>query len=805
MKTPLSWIREYVDLEAPAAEVARRLTFSGIELEGMEVTGGQAGGVIVGEVRSVEKHPQADKLSVCRVFDGKEELQVVCGAPNVAAGGKYPFAPIGCVLLGGELKIKKAKLRGVESFGMLCSAAELGLSSDHAGLMVLDAAASAGTPVADLLGPPDTVFELEITPNRPDCLGLIGIARELAALYGKPLRKPEVSVAESGPSVDAEATVEVESPSDCPRYTARVLHNVTVGPSPDWMRDRLEKAGIRSINNVVDITNYVMLETGHPLHAFDLRLLEGGTVKVRRARDGEKMTTLDGIERTLDPGMLVIADATRPVALAGVMGGAGSEIREDTTSVLLESATFDPGLVRHASRSLMLFTDSSYRFERGVNIETVEEASRRAAGLMIELAGATLCRGVVDVRVPPVPLREIDLRLDRVRSLLGAEVEDARILEVLQSIELKTGTPSGGRVRVTIPHFRFDLEREVDLIEEVARLHGLDQIPPAPSSCPPIHGADDTPVQQVEQVRALLIHLGLQEIVTYSLVPEAQMNLFDPADADQRIVLPRPVTADQAVLRTRLTPQLVETLGRNRARQVHQAALFEIGKVFHQRIREGKSSRQESLHLGVGLMGRPQTGAMLLRQPPTPEEMFRWVKGVWERVAEAHRLEDWKLEPSSLPFFEKGFGCDLVLHGQPAGWLGLVSAAIRREWRLNDPVGILEVMASPVAHRAPARVQYQAVPAYPSVSRDVALVADATLHHETIVAAIRKAAPPELEQVQLFDIFSGGALEKGRRSLAYALTYRSSARTLTDDEVNGYHNSVKEVLKRELNVEIREG
>jgi len=801
MKTPLTWLKQYVDIEAPAKDIAQRLTFSGIELEGMEFIGGQVDGVVVAEVRAVEKHPQADKLSVCRVFDGKEEVQVVCGAPNVTAGGKYPFAPIGAVLLGGELKIKKAKLRGVESFGMLCSAAELGITGDHSGLMTLDAQAAPGTPMSAILGPPDTVFELEITPNRPDCLSMIGVARELSALYGTPLKKPAVEISESGPDVHQEATVRVADQTDCPRYTARVLHNVKIGPSPAWMSECLEKAGIRPINNVVDITNYVMLETGHPLHAFDLRLLKGNTIDVRRARTGEKMATLDGIDRELDPAMLVIADAEKPVALAGVMGGAGSEIHNDTTSVLLESATFEPGIVRYASRKLMLFTDSSYRFERGVNAATVDWASRRAAQLMIQYAGATLDKGVVDVGVAPAPKRQITLRGDRVRSLLGANVDDQRIADVLRSIELEPGVFSNGTTIVTIPDFRFDLEREVDLIEEVARLHGLDKIPPVASSAAPNPKADDTPVRQVSALRHNLINLGLNEIVTYSLVSEQLMNLFDKSDEAKRIALPRPVTSDQAILRTMLTPQLVETLGRNRARQMNQAALFEIGKVYHQSSPEQYG---EIRRIGIGLMGRPQISGVLQRKPASREEMFGWIKGLWERIAERHRITDWSIQPASLPFFEAGYGYALNIDGKPAGWLGLITPVIRKEWRLSDPVAVLEVDCAPIAHRVQPRIAYKQVPPYPSVSRDVALVADAALRHETIVATIRKFGPPELENVELFDIFTGDAVGSGKRSLAYSLTFRSASATLTDEVVNGYHDSIKKALKQELNVDIRE-
>lgn len=802
MKTPLSWLKQYIDLDASPAEIARKLTFSGIELEGMESSGGQVDGVVVAEVRAKEKHPQADKLSVCRVFDGREEVQVVCGAPNVEAGGKYPFAPIGAVLLGGELKIKKAKLRGVESFGMLCSAAELGITGDHSGLMTLSPDTVPGTAMSDILGPPDTVYELEITPNRPDCLSMIGVARELAALCGKSLKKPIVALSATGPDVGSEIRVTVSTPADCPRYTARVLHGVKVGPSPEWMRDRLEKAGIRSINNIVDITNYVLLETGHPLHAFDLRLLSGGVIDVRRARDGEKMATLDGVERVLDPSMLVIADAEKPVALAGVMGGAGSEIRADTTSVLLESATFDPAIVRYASRKFLLFTDSSYRFERGVNADTVAWASERAAQLMIELAGATVDRGLIDIRTVTHPPHAIRVRFDRVRSLLGTDISDDRIVEVLSSIELTVSHRESDSATFAIPSFRFDLEREVDLIEEVARLHGLDNIIPVASAAAPNPLANDTTVRQVSALRNHLIHLGLQETVTYSLVSEELLNLFDRGDAESRIALPRPVTTDQAILRTHLTPQLLETLGRNRARQITQAAVFEIGTAYH---RGEGDIYGETRRFGVGLMGRPLAGGVVTRKAPSRDDMFGWIKGVWERVAAFHRITDWSLIPEAVPYLEAGYGFRLHIDGKPAGRMGLITPAIRKEWRITDPVGVLEVDIAPVAWRTQPRIAYKPVPNFPSVSRDIALVASTGLAHDVIVAAIKKFGPPELELVELFDIFTGESVGKDKRSLAYSLTYRSDARTLTDEVVNGYHENIKSAIKQELKVEIREG
>ena len=401
MKIPLSWLKEYVDFQDTVEGLADKLTFSGVEVEGIERLGGGVPGVVVGEVLAIEKHPNADKLTLCKVnFGGAAEMTVVCGAPNVAVGGKYPFAPLGTSLPAG-FTIEKRKVRGVFSEGMLCAEDELGISKNHDGLMVLDAKWSPGTALAEVLGPPETVIEVEITPNRPDCLSLLGIAREVAALYGAKVKVPDAALVESNPAVEKATSVIVEDLVDCPRYTARVLQDVNVGPSPDWMKRRLEAAGIRAINNIVDITNYVMLECGQPLHAFDQKLLAEGRIVVRHPKPGEKILTLDGVERALELQMLVIADAQKPMAVAGVMGGEHSGINETTTTVLLESANFRPASIRSTSKKLGMLSDASYRFMRGVDAELAEFGSRRAAKLMCELAGAKLLMGVVDVRAAP--------------------------------------------------------------------------------------------------------------------------------------------------------------------------------------------------------------------------------------------------------------------------------------------------------------------------------------------------------------------------------------------------------------------
>ncbi|MDD3604949.1 MAG: phenylalanine--tRNA ligase subunit beta, partial [Kiritimatiellae bacterium] len=464
MKLPLCWLKDYVDFDDTPQGLADRLTFSGVEVEGIETIGGDFPGVAAGEVRAVNPHPNADRLKLVTVFDGSREHVVVCGAPVVEVGAKYPFAVTGTTLPGG-MTLKKSKIRGVVSEGMLCAEDELGISDDHSGLMRLDDSCKPGTPLSEILGPPETVLDLEITPNRPDCLSIIGLAREVSALYGRPLRLPAADFEETSEDVNALAAVEVKEPEKCPRYTARVLQNIRIAPSPEWMQKRLKLAGIRPISNVVDITNFVMLEAGQPLHAFDKSLLADSRIIVRLPSPDDRLSTLDGIERKLEPDMLLIADAKRPVALAGVMGGAGSEISDNTTSVLLESACFGMDTTRKTSRRLGLSTDSSYRFERGVDIGGVDWASRRAAKLMIDLAGAQCARGVIDIYPKPPAARSIVCRFDAISSLLGIEVEPGRVWQIFEGLGLAVTAVDEASCAVGIPTFRGDLKREVDLIE----------------------------------------------------------------------------------------------------------------------------------------------------------------------------------------------------------------------------------------------------------------------------------------------------------------------------------------------------
>ena len=799
MRLPISWLKDYVDIQDTPQGIADRLTFSGTEVEGLEVFGSTYEGLVVGEIMAVERHPNADKLTLCTVRTGTGEQVVVCGAPNARVGLKVPFAPAGITLPNGT-RIKAAKIRGVESHGMLCAEDELALSEDHRGLLELEAHWTPGTPLAEVLGPPEAVLELSITSNRPDCLSVIGIARELSALYGVPLKWPDLRLPENDTPVESLTRVSVDDPEGCPRYTARILQNVSIRPSPSWMRRRLEHAGIRAINNVVDITNYVMLECGQPLHAFDQTLLSEGRIVVRRARPGESLATLDGIGRPVTPEMLVIADAERPVAVAGIMGGAGSEIRVATDTVLLESACFNPPLTRRTSKHLGLSTESSYRFERGVDIGLAEWASRRAAALMTECAGAVAARGVVDVYPRPAAERTIVCRFDRVHSLLGMEAPAERIRAVFSSLGLTVEQANDQQCTVRVPTGRVDLEAEVDLIEEFARIQGLEHIPTPTPRAQVVPSADDRLLSAVFTCRASLVGLGLREIMNYSFVSGQLLDLFGIPPA-RRVPLPNPVSQEHSFLRTALTPQMTDTLGRNLARQIEAAAFFEIVRVFFT-FSDGRPL--ESENLSIGLMGPVGRGELERRRPYSTEDAFMALKGVWEGLCNALRL-DTPLIAGDTTWTEPGMALAIQMDGQSIGQMGLLKANVRSEWRMNQPVALLEVELAPLLTRMGRRLSLRGIPAYPSVGRDVALIVNESVRHEDLIRVIREAAPPELEKVEIFDIFKGKSLGAGRKSMAYALRYRSPKRTLTDEEANQYHDAIKAALKRELGAEIREG
>ena len=817
MKLPISWLNEYVDVsDIPVQELAERLTRSGLQVEGIETTGPEplSDFFVVVEVKTCEPHPDSDHLHVTTVTDGKETWQVVCGAPNCRAGLKTAFAKIGAVIPDGGFKIKKGKLRGVESFGMLCSSKELALpGGDHSGIMELPPDAPVGAFLRDVVGgeKPETVFDIEVTWNRPDALSVIGLAREFSAILGRPLKMPAVDFVESETDVNDEVKVTVEDVVRCPRYTARVVTSVQDGPSPDFMRTRLEACGVRSLGLLVDVTNYVMLECGQPMHAFDYRTLAGREIVVRDARPGETIKTLDGVERKLDESMLVIADAEKPSAVAGVMGGEGSEIAAGTDRVLIESALFEPTSTKYTATKLGLGTESSYRYIRGVDKDLADWSSRRAAHLLQKYGKAVVAKGVVDVDNRAKPLNaDVTLDFDRARSLIGIPIGNDAMVVILKHLGFVCRDEEPGKFYAAaktatfgVPSWRWDIQLEADLVEEIARLYGLDNIPDTMPSAPSVSPLSDAPFRAKEKVRETCLSLGFTEAMHYSFLSAGELEAFDarPETKAVRLALPDPVSAEYGVLRDSLLPQLMGSLGRNATHQMETAELFEMGRVFG-KAKDGTPFEAERLSLGfVGPVGR---GALDRRRAVSVEEALLWIKGAVERLAAAVHVGKLEFRATEHPAFAPGAALAIVVNGRPAGVAGVISAKLRHPFRLTTQMALAELDLAPLLKRFDAVGKVSPVPAFPMVKRDIAFVAGAGVTHEAVTKCIRKAAPPELIGISLFDIFSSKDIGKDRRSFAYSLAFRAPDRTLTDDEVNRAFVKITDALKATLHVEVRD-
>jgi phenylalanyl-tRNA synthetase beta chain len=818
MKVTLNWLKQYVEFDWSAEELAERLTMIGIEVEGVEKLGGELDGVVVAQVITKDKHPNADKLTVCRVNDGKGERQIVCGAQNFKAGDKVPLIFPGASLPAkpGEppFTIKVGKIRGVESHGMMCSPQELGLGDEVQGLLILREDAKVGQPFAEYLGRTgsDVVYDLEITPNRPDLNSVIGIAREISAVTGNPLKLPQIKLAEAGNRVEELVAVRIEDAELCPRYTARVVRGVKIAPSPDWLKNTLEKVGIRSINNVVDVTNYVMLEVGQPLHAFDYHLLgkAGGdacpTVVIRRAADGEKFMTLDGQERTLNSQMLLIADETKAVALAGVMGGQNSEINLNTADVLIESACFKPQNIRATSKKLELRTESSYRFERGADIGICDWASRRAAQLILETAGGTLAQGAVDAYPKTFEPMRIALRHTQTDAVLGVAVPMEQQIDCMQRLGLEivaaagiapsTGVRMPHTTIFRVPSFRVDLKREIDLIEEVARLYGVDKIPATTPRGAIGSNAYDSVHDQLAEARRILTGLGLFEAQGQTLISDAAARLIA---GDALVPLSNPLSSDMNVLRPSLLPGLLDALRHNLSRKTYDVALFEVGRVFT----EVDGQRREERRVAIALTG--QRNALFWRGGEREAKFDLYdLKGLLEEFLEQFGLRgmNYARRPESTALFLES--ATVHLGRFQLGEFGLLLPPLARQYDLRDTVLLAELnLDLLLARRNPAKA-FRPLAAFPAIRRDVAMIVPEATTHEAVLQAVKQAKPANLETTELFDVFRGKNVPPGQKSMAYAFTYRHAERTLTDAEVNAAHEKLVAQLKQRLQAVVRE-
>jgi phenylalanyl-tRNA synthetase beta chain len=820
MKVTLNWLKQYVDFDWSPDELAERLTMLGVEVEGVDKVAGAFEGVVVAQVITRDKHPNADKLSLCRVNDGKGERQIVCGAQNFKAGDKVPLVLPGATLppKAGEepFTIKVGKIRGVESHGMMCSPKELGLAEDADGLLILREDAKVGQPFAEYLGRAsgDVVYDLEITPNRPDLNSVIGIAREISAITGNPLRLPDVSLPKSSaPAATDLVAVRLDDSELCPRYTARVITGVKIGPSPDWLRCALEKIGIRSISNVVDVTNYVMMEIGQPLHAFDYHLLakspgaKSPVIVVRRAGENEKFVTLDGQERTLSSQNLLIADETRAVALAGVMGGLNTEINDRTVDVLIESAYFKPQNIRATSKKLDLRTESSYRFERGGDIGICDWASQRAAQLILETAGGTLAQGVVDACPAPAKPKQITLRHHKVTELLGIDLAPVEVESYLGALEILPVTrkpqPVGAAnqpaapVTFSIPTFRVDLKREIDLIEEITRLYGVDKIPATPPRGAIGSNAFDSIHDQFADARRLLTGLGLYEAQGQTLISDTAARLVT---TESLAALANPLSSDMNVLRPSLLPGLLDSLRHNLSRKVQDVPLFELGRVF---FREANGQFREERRIAIAVTGQRQSLFWTGDDREAKFDIYD-LKGLLEEFLDGFGLR-------GITFTRRADSTSLLLEsatiqfGKLAiGQMGQLLPPLAKQYDLRDAVFLAELnLGELIARRNPAR-NFKTLPAFPSMRRDVAMLVPEDVTHESVLQVVKQARPANLESVDLFDVFRGKNIPAGQKSMAYAFTYRSAERTLTDMETNAAHEKVVSQLKDRLKAVVRD-
>jgi phenylalanyl-tRNA synthetase beta chain len=805
MKVSYQWLGEYVDLTGVTPEeLAEKLTRGGIEVDAVESQNQGLDLVVVGKVLACDKHTDAEKLNVCKVDVGTgEPLQIVCGANNVAAGQLVPVALVGAALPGG-LKIKRAKLRGVESQGMICSAKELGLNdkllskSAQEGILVLPDEVTVGTDIIEMLGLNDTILELDLTPNRSDCLSMLGVAYEIATLLGREVRVPQVGLQEAGSGAAAEKVqVKIDAPDHCYRYAARLIDNIEIKDSPQWMKTRLMAAGIRPINNIVDITNYVMLEYGQPLHAFDYSQVEGSIV-VRLAKEGEKIVTLDDQEHALESDMLLITDDHKAIGVAGVMGGANSEVTSATKTILLESARFVGSTIRKTAKTLGLRSEASLRFEKEVNAHAVIPALERAAQLMEQLAGGKTARGIVDVSAHKEEEAVIVLRLERINKILGTTLRMADVEDVLKRLDFAF-TVDGNHFTVTVPRRRGDITREIDLIEEVARLYGYDNIPTTLIEGETTPGSLTLDQQLRRALKELLSSSGWHEVITYSLTDAKRRQLYPGLYPDARpIELAMPMSEERRELRTSLVPHLVEVAEYNSNRQNEDAAIFEMGKVFLT-SEAGLTELPEEKWLISGLLSGSREEKHWDRKRAAVD--FYDAKGILEKIADFIGLH-LEYEAIQSAGHHPGRTAAIRLDGAVIGIIGQLHPEVQNAHDLA-PTYVFEVDLEALMASYNANKKYVPLPKYPGVTRDVAIVVDRSATWSDIERLVRESAGEWLESVNVFDIFTGERIGENKKSVAFSLVYRHPEKTLTDEEVAKVHEGVVSVLEQKLQAELR--
>ncbi|MFH1651204.1 MAG: phenylalanine--tRNA ligase subunit beta [Chloroflexota bacterium] len=801
MKVPGKWLQEYVPVTVPLDELTRRLTSAGLETMALR-TGGAWANVVIGVITAVNPHPNADRLRLATVDLGTEQETVVCGAPNLNAGDKIAFARVGAELIdpykNEKAILKPAKIRGVESRGMICSEKELGISDSHEGILVLTPEAPLGKPLADYLS--DVVLNADITPNRADCLSVIGIAREVAALTGQQPDVPEITYPETEGPVKDYISIEIADPALCPRYCASLITDVKIGDSPPWMQERLIACGMRPINNIVDITNYVMMEYGQPLHAFDHRKIRDAKIRVRPAYEGETIESLDGVERELSPDMLVIADLERPIAIAGVMGGANSEVLGNTTTILLESASFNPASIHYTSRKLLLTSEASMRFERGIQPGVTLPALGRATQLMIEFAGGKAATGIMDVYPGRKEPETIPLSPKEVERILGMPYSTKEITQILESLGFTvTATGKTPELLVTVPYWRGDVRREIDLIEEVARIGGYDRIPTTLLAEPLPHQDPQPLLTLREELQQRLLGYGFQETLSFSLagmdtLKKLHPEMKEPEPLPLRVA--NPMTAEQEYLRPTLRPGLLGAINANRRHEEGNLRFFEMGKVF---LAHGKDLPDEVEVLCAVLGGSREESSW--RGEAAPLDFFD-VKGMVEGLL-ARPGSDIGFVPGEDASLHPARQAAVTLGGEQIGVLGELHPKVAQAFEITEPVFLFEINVSALLTHAAGTQLFQSIPRFPGIVRDLALVLAETVTHQQVASIVEGF--PLVKECRIFDVYSGKQVPPGKKSLAYHIIYQSPDHTLTDAEVDRVQEKILKKLEHVLGATLRAG
>ncbi|MBI5375143.1 MAG: phenylalanine--tRNA ligase subunit beta [Candidatus Schekmanbacteria bacterium] len=799
MKVSCKWLREFVDIPFDNNELAKRITMAGLEVEEIAWQAQNISrNILVAEIVSIEPHPSSEKLKICKINTGNETVTVVSGAPNISMHAKVAFVSPG-TQLGSKKKVEKITILGVDSCGMFCSEEDLGLVDESSGIIILSDSIKPGEKASEHIETEDAIMEVAVTPNRPDCLSIIGIAREVAALTGNSLKLNKIKLPEIGLRSSEFISITIEAPDLCTSYTGRVIKNIKVEKSPSWMQRRLKASGIRSINNIVDTTNYVLIETGHPLHAFDCNTIKGKKIIVRRSREGETIVTLDGTERKLSEGMLLIADEKGGIAIAGVMGGKDTEVTDRTSDILIESAYFIPSSIRRTSKALSLSTEASYRFERGADPEILEFASDRVSQMAAMLAGGKICSGIVGETIKKHQSKFIHLRDERLSSILGIKIQREKIMSILQNLGMQVKTQNEGGLSVSPSSYRHDIENETDIIEEVARINGYEKIPSlSPVITSELIGKEDNRRTAARKLKSELVRMGFNEVINFSFI-----NPSDAAklgiDSEKAVSIKNPLSEEQSIMRTSLLAGLILTASLNTKRYNPDLRIFETGKVY---LPDSAADLpNERLYLSALISGKASSASWL--EKPRDADFFD-LKGAIETLADARGIHI-KFEPftHNIQFLSIAESADIIVNGTKCGFAGKISKDLIELFELKAPAYIFEIDLDSIEFPDRSLIKFSPLSKIPPSYRDIAVVVPDNISSKKIMQCIADAGGKILEAVTLFDLYKGKPVADGKKSLAFSLTFRGKENTLTDQEISETMKSILNSLEKDLKAEIR--